>query len=86
MQSTGFRSRHRGREPRVLFCDEPTGALDLLTGEQVLSHLVRVARQQRTTVLLVTHDTQEAGYADREVALRDGQVDPSGFGVEVAVR
>ncbi|WP_019869978.1 ABC transporter ATP-binding protein [Salinispora oceanensis] len=73
-------------EPRVLFCDEPTGALDSLTGEQVLSHLVRVARQQRTTVLLVTHDAQVAGYADREVALRDGQVDSSGFGVEVAGR
>lgn len=73
-------------EPRVLFCDEPTGALDSLTGEQVLSHLVRAARQQRTTVLLVTHDAQVAGYADREVALRDGQVDPSGFGAEVAVR
>lgn len=70
----------------MLFCDEPTGALDSLTGEQVLSHLVRVARQQRTTVLLVTHDAQVAGYADREVTLRDGQVDSSGFGVEVAGR
>ncbi|WP_018255138.1 ABC transporter ATP-binding protein [Salinispora mooreana] len=73
-------------EPRVLFCDEPTGALDSLTGEQVLSHLVRVARQQGTTVLLATHDARVAGYADREIALRDGQVDPSGFGVEAAIR
>lgn len=73
-------------EPRVLFCDEPTGALDSLAGEQVLSHLVRVARQQRTTVLLVTHDARVAGYADREVALRDGLVDSSGCGVGVAAR
>ncbi|MEJ3748355.1 ABC transporter ATP-binding protein [Actinomycetes bacterium KLBMP 9797] len=73
-------------EPRVLFCDEPTGALDSLTGEQVLGHLVRVARQQRTTVLLVTHDARVAGYADREVALRDGLVDPSGLGVGAAAR
>jgi putative ABC transport system ATP-binding protein len=68
-------------EPRVLFCDEPTGALDSLNGEQVLGQLVRVARQQRTTVVLVTHDARVAGYADREIALRDGLVDPTGLGL-----
>jgi putative ABC transport system ATP-binding protein len=68
-------------EPRVLFADEPTGALDSLTGEQVLTHLVRLAREQGTTVVLVTHDAQVAGYADREVALRDGTVDTSGLGL-----
>jgi len=70
-------------EPRVLFADEPTGALDSLTGEQVLGHLVRLAREQRTTVLLVTHDAKVAAYADREVILRDGVVDPSGLGIAV---
>ncbi|MFC0526079.1 ABC transporter ATP-binding protein [Phytohabitans kaempferiae] len=73
-------------EPRVLFCDEPTGALDSLTGEQVLGHLVRVARQQGTVVVLVTHDARVAGYADREVALRDGLVDPSGLGLAAGAR
>ncbi len=68
-------------EPRLLFADEPTGALDALAGEQVLGHLVRVAREQRTTVVLVTHDARVAGYADREVVLRDGQLDPSGLGL-----
>jgi putative ABC transport system ATP-binding protein len=68
-------------EPRVLFADEPTGALDTLAGEQVLGQLVRLARQQRTTVVLVTHDARVAGYADREVALRDGEVDPTGLGM-----
>jgi putative ABC transport system ATP-binding protein len=68
-------------EPRLLFADEPTGALDALAGEQVLGHLVRVAREQRTTVVLVTHDARVAGYADREVVLRDGQMDPSGLGL-----
>jgi putative ABC transport system ATP-binding protein len=68
-------------EPRVLFADEPTGALDSLTGEQVLSHLIRLARQQGTTVVLVTHDAQVAAYADREVTLRDGAVDASGLGL-----
>ncbi|GIF77700.1 ABC transporter ATP-binding protein [Asanoa siamensis] len=68
-------------EPRVLFADEPTGALDSRTSEQLLGELVRVARDQRTTVLLVTHDVQVAAYADREVALRDGAVDASGLGL-----
>ena len=63
-------------EPRVLFADEPTGALDSLTSEQLLGQLVRLAREQRTTVVLVTHDAQVAAYADREVALRDGAVRP----------
>ncbi|ROT33715.1 ABC transporter ATP-binding protein [Micromonospora sp. HM5-17] len=72
-------------EPRVLFADEPTGALDTLAGEQVLGQLVRLAREQRTTVVLVTHDARVAGYADREVTLRDGVVDPTGLGI-AAVR
>lgn len=69
-------------EPRVLFADEPTGALDTLAGEQVLGHLVRLAREQGTSVLLVTHEPRVAAYADRELALRDGQVDTSGLGLD----
>jgi putative ABC transport system ATP-binding protein len=68
-------------EPRVLFADEPTGSLDSLAGEQVLGHLVRLARAQQTTVVLVTHDATVAGYADREVVLRDGEVDETGLGL-----
>jgi len=68
-------------EPRVLFADEPTGALDVLTGEQVLGQIVRVAREQGTAVVLVTHEASVAAYADREVALRDGVVDPTGLGL-----
>ncbi|GGL11157.1 ABC transporter ATP-binding protein [Mangrovihabitans endophyticus] len=68
-------------QPRVLFADEPTGALDALAGEQVLGELVRAARDQDTAVVLVTHDARVAAYADREVALRDGANDPSGLGV-----
>ena len=68
-------------EPRVLFADEPTGALDTLAGEQVLGHIVRLAREQETTVLLVTHEPRVAAYADREIALRDGVLDPTGLGI-----
>jgi putative ABC transport system ATP-binding protein len=68
-------------EPRVLFADEPTGALDALAGEQLLGQLSRVAREQETTVVLVTHEPRVAGYADREIVLRDGEVDSTGLGV-----
>jgi putative ABC transport system ATP-binding protein len=71
-------------EPRVLFADEPTGALDVLTGELMLTEVVRVAREKGTAVVLITHEAQIAAYADREVALRDGQVDATGLGLEVA--
>ncbi|BFU47559.1 ABC transporter ATP-binding protein [Krasilnikovia sp. MM14-A1004] len=70
-------------EPRVLFADEPTGALDVLTGEQVLTELMQVARLQGTAIVLVTHDARIAAYADREVALRDGAVDPTGLGLGI---
>jgi putative ABC transport system ATP-binding protein len=68
-------------EPRVLFADEPTGALDVLAGEQVLAEIVRTVREQGTAVVLVTHEAQIAAYADREITLRDGELDPSGLGV-----
>ncbi len=58
--------------PRVVFADEPTGALDSLAGEQVLTGLVRLAREGGTTVVMVTHDAKVAAFADREVVMRDG--------------
>jgi putative ABC transport system ATP-binding protein len=70
--------------PRVLFADEPTGALDVLTGERVLTEIVQVARAERMAVVLVTHEAQIAAYADREVTLRDGVVDTSGLGIGLA--
>jgi putative ABC transport system ATP-binding protein len=60
--------------PDVLFADEPTGALDSLTGEHVMELLVGAARDNGTTVVLVTHEPRVAAYADREVMVRDGRV------------
>jgi putative ABC transport system ATP-binding protein len=60
--------------PRVLFADEPTGSLDSLMGERVMDLLVDLAREEGTTVVLVTHDARVAAYADREVMVRDGRV------------
>jgi putative ABC transport system ATP-binding protein len=61
-------------QPEVLFADEPTGSLDSLTGELVMDLLTDAARQQGTTVVLVTHEPRVAAYADREVVVRDGIV------------
>ncbi|MEK2490027.1 ABC transporter ATP-binding protein [Kitasatospora purpeofusca] len=66
--------------PRVLFADEPTGALDSLTGEQVMELMVAAARDQGTTVVLVTHEPRVAAYADREAVVRDGRARPLSTG------
>lgn len=62
-------------EPEIVFADEPTGALDQLAGEKVMTELTRVARQAGTTVVVITHDPRVAAYADREVVVRDGLID-----------
>jgi putative ABC transport system ATP-binding protein len=60
--------------PEVLFADEPTGSLDSVSGELVMDLLTAAARENATTVILVTHDARVAAYADREVIVRDGKV------------
>jgi putative ABC transport system ATP-binding protein len=60
--------------PQILFADEPTGSLDSLAGEQVMDLLVTAAREQGTTVIIVTHEARVAANADRQVMVRDGKV------------
>jgi putative ABC transport system ATP-binding protein len=60
--------------PQVLFADEPTGSLDSVSGELVMNLMTAAAREQGTTVILVTHDARVAAYSDREVIVRDGTV------------
>ena len=60
-------------EPKVVFADEPTGALDSLNGERVMKLLVTAAKESQTAVVLVTHEPRVAGYSDREVVVRDGR-------------
>lgn len=59
--------------PKVLFADEPTGALDSLTGEQVMDLMVDAAHEEGTTIILVTHEPRVAAHADREAIVRDGR-------------
>lgn len=62
--------------PRVLLADEPTGALDSDTGEQIIALLERLRDEHGTTILLVTNDQAVAARADRTLRLRDGRVTP----------
>uniref|UniRef100_A0AAU2JWD4 ABC transporter ATP-binding protein n=1 Tax=Streptomyces sp. NBC_00049 TaxID=2903617 RepID=A0AAU2JWD4_9ACTN len=59
--------------PRVIFADEPTGALDSLNGELVMQLLTETARSASAAVVLVTHEARVAAYSDREIVVRDGK-------------
>ncbi|MEU0985328.1 ABC transporter ATP-binding protein [Streptomyces sp. NPDC005953] len=59
--------------PRVVFADEPTGALDSYSGERVMELLTEAARSTNAAVVLVTHETRVAAYSDREIVVRDGR-------------
>lgn len=59
--------------PRIIFADEPTGALDSLNGEHVMRLLTEAAREHQVAVVLVTHEARVAAYSDREVVVRDGK-------------
>ena len=60
--------------PAVLFADEPTGSLDSLGSENVLTIMLELVREFGTTVVMITHDARTAAYADREVTVRDGGI------------
>ena len=61
-------------QPPILMADEPTGNLDSTNGQHVLDLLVRLNREEKATLVLVTHDRALAEHADRILSLRDGEV------------
>ncbi len=67
-------ARAIAKQPEVLLCDEPTGALDSATGVLVLEALERVNRELGTFTALITHNASIADMADRVIRLRDGRV------------
>jgi putative ABC transport system ATP-binding protein len=61
-------------QPRIILADEPTGALDTRTGEEIMQIFQRLNKEQGITVILVTHEPDIAAYAQRTISVRDGQV------------
>lgn len=67
-------ARALAKKPKLLLCDEPTGALDYLTGKQVLTLLQQASRQSHQTVIIVTHNAALAQMADRVIYINDATV------------
>jgi len=67
-------ARALATRPAVIFADEPTGSLDSVAAENVITSMLDAVREAGTTVVLITHDARTAAYADREVIVRDGRL------------
>ena len=67
-------ARALAKNPRLLLCDEPTGALDYVTGKAVLKLLYELSRQRGTTVIIITHNQAIAPMADRVIKIKSGKI------------
>ncbi|MCL1951849.1 MAG: ABC transporter ATP-binding protein [Oscillospiraceae bacterium] len=67
-------ARALAKNPRLLLCDEPTGALDYATGKQILQLLQRTCRETGTTVIIITHNGAIEPIADRVIHMRSGKI------------
>lgn len=68
-------ARAIAKNPKLLLCDEPTGALDYLTGKAILKLLRQMCEEYRMTVIVITHNSALAPMADRVIHLKNGKVD-----------
>ena len=68
-------ARALAKKPKLLLCDEPTGALDYATGKMILSLLERTCRKEGMTVILVTHNAAIAPIADRVIKIKNSKVE-----------
>ena len=68
-------ARALAKNPKLLLCDEPTGALDYVTGKSILKLLQDTCRQQGMTVVVITHNTAIAPMADKVIHVKNGKVD-----------
>ena len=67
-------ARALAKNPKLLLCDEPTGALDYETGKGILKLLHRLSRERHTTVMIITHNQAIAPMADRIIRIRSGRI------------
>jgi putative ABC transport system ATP-binding protein len=67
-------ARALAKNPKLLLCDEPTGALDYVTGKEVLKLLQDTCRKEGMTVIVITHNSAIAPMADRIIRMKNGHV------------
>jgi len=67
-------ARALANNPSIILADEPTGDLDTETGMKIMNLLKEISREEKVTVVVVTHDPQVAAIADRRIHLRDGRI------------
>jgi len=68
-------ARAFANNPKVIFADEPTGNLDTATTYEMMNLMTQMAKERNQTLVVVTHDTEIAGYASRIVRIRDGKIE-----------
>ena len=68
-------ARALAKNPKLLLCDEPTGALDYVTGKQILKLLQDTCRQKGVTVVVITHNSAITPMADRVIHIKNGTVE-----------
>ena len=68
-------ARALAKNPKLLLCDEPTGALDYHTGKQILSLLVDTCRKEKITVIIITHNSAIGQIADKVIKFKNGRVE-----------
>ena len=68
-------ARAIAKNPKLLLCDEPTGALDYKTGKQVLKVLQDICRREKTTVIVITHNLALTAMGDKVIKMRSGKIE-----------
>ena len=68
-------ARALAKNPNLLLCDEPTGALDYKTGKAILKLLYDLSRKNGTTVIIITHNQAIAPMADRVIRIKSGEIE-----------
>ncbi len=66
-------ARALANDPEIILADEPTGNLDSKTGEKVMNLLTKLNQEEKKTIIMVTHDQNDADYADYTINIKDGQ-------------
>ena len=67
-------ARALAKNPKIILCDEPTGALDYVTGKEILSLLAKASKEEGKTVIIVTHNSALTKMADHLLKVKNGQI------------